>query len=72
MSTDRPPLPEGFSWKRMLWKGIRPALLAGALAFGAAVANDVKAEDLEKVGVPATIGVLLIESGRNYFKNRNR
>jgi hypothetical protein len=55
-----------FSWRKNLWKGIRPALVAGVVGFIIAVAPDPGA--LEQFGVPAALSVFVWESGRNWLR----
>jgi hypothetical protein len=55
-----------FSWKKALWKGARPALVAAGAAFVVAMVPEPGA--LEQYGVPAAFTVFVWEAGRNWMR----
>ncbi len=57
-----------YDWRRTLWKGLRPALIAAGAAFVAALAQSVDAQWLIALGVPAFLATFLAEAVRNWWK----
>lgn len=55
-----------FSWKKNVWKGARPALVAALAAFVIAFVPD--AGTLADFGVPSVLSVLIFEAGRNWMR----
>lgn len=68
------PMPESvklapeYDWKKTLWKGLRPALVAGGTAALAALVQSVDAQWLVALGVPAFLATFAWEALRNYLK----
>lgn len=57
-----------FSYLRMAWKGLRPALLTAAVAGATAFALSIDAKTLTDLGVPTVVSLLVVEAARNWAK----
>ena len=61
-------LAPAYDWKKTLWKGLRPALIAGGAAFVAALVQSIDTEWLISLGLPAFLATFAIEAGRNWLR----
>lgn len=57
-----------YDWRVTLWKGLRPALIAAAVAAAGAFLTTIDVKTLVDIGVPQFLAVLLVEAGRNWWK----
>jgi hypothetical protein len=58
-----------YDWKKSVWKGFRPALIAAVSAAVIAFIQGIDAATLTGVGVPSLIALAIIEGLRNLSKN---
>jgi hypothetical protein len=68
MSSESVKLAAPYDWKRTLWKGLRPAVIAAGAAGLAAFAQSINVEWLVALGVPSVLAVFVAEAVRNYWK----
>lgn len=61
-----------FSWLRMAWKGLRPALLTALVAGATAFALSIDAKTLTDLGVPTVLSLFVVEAARNWAKQHIR
>lgn len=66
--TDEVKLAPPYDWRVTLWKGLRPALIAGGAAFVAAFAQSIDTDWLVSIGLPSFLAVAVTEAVRNYLK----
>jgi hypothetical protein len=64
-------LAPAYSWKKTLWKGLRPALIVAVTAFFLALDQSIDSKWLIELGVPPILAVFIIEAGRNWIKTRD-
>jgi len=57
-----------FSYLKMLWKGLRPALITAAVAGATAFALAIDAKTLTDLGVPTVLSLIIVEAARNWAK----
>ncbi len=61
-------LAPSYRWRRTLWKGLRPALIAAGAAFLAAFFQSIDVQWLVALGLPAFVATFVVEALRNYMK----
>lgn len=57
-----------YSWGKTLWKGLRPALIAGGMACLAKLVEGIDVQWLKDLGIPIVLGTFIVESARNWWK----
>lgn len=61
-----------FSYLRMAWKGLRPALITAAVAGATAFALAIDAKTLTDLGVPTVLSLIVVEAARNFAKQHRQ
>jgi hypothetical protein len=64
-------LAPAYSWKKTLWKGLRPALIVAVTAFFLALDQHVDSKWLVELGIPPALAVFVLEAVRNWVKTRD-
>lgn len=59
-----------FSYLRMAWKGLRPALTTAGVAGATAFALAIDTKTLTDLGVPTIVALMVVEAARNWSKQR--